>query len=642
MTPRVPLPRLAAGGLALLALLLFVLQSTTLAKFSALPPTLSFGGPLDYARQIRARVALGAYDALGLGLVLALALALLAAEVRRGQLSAFLAWGLATERRALALTALGSLVSVRYYFTPGLLNWGGDAAFHLTYAELAAATISRGELPIWTNAFGAGSPYLQFYGFLFYYLTGLVKLCCGEVNTAVKLVLASGHMASGLGMYCLVRSLSHSRRAGLVGGLAFVLCFWHVQQVVVMGRLPLGLFYGLLPWPFYCLERLRLAARPNGWVVLGGLSLGCLIFTHPGYALWAVLLLSLYLALRLAAAPGERRRWGARGLGLLAWGLCTGAYLWLPMWLDRGLTGLAGGMDLSSVPDPSWHHLLVWSNYRFWLLPLPSGQNHWHGGYLGLSLCLLTAAGMYLAARRFPRHQVTGALWPVGVCLGLVLLMVLGYRSPLVGQFPLFHTFNASRYLLFAAFFLALAAGLGALLLLRWRVGKRRWSGLYILMVLGMLVDLGPTTFQHPCMAAGNDPLGYAPSIYASIRRMGSAHVGQDQLPSYRVFWALGPTHPFLGLGWLYSQGRTPLAQGFQAAELPAAVECVDPFARYVAEVWSNASGPELPSLPEYDFVARYLGALNVRFLLYTRSDHALAWPGGDFPHAPVLASARA
>jgi len=48
------------------------------------------------------------------------------------------------------------------------------------------------------------------------------------------------------------------------------------------------------------------------------------------------------------------------GLGLLG-----GAYLTLPMWWERGHTGLAAGVSLSGVPDPSRRYLLLWSNFRW-------------------------------------------------------------------------------------------------------------------------------------------------------------------------------------------------------------------------------------------------------------------------------------
>jgi hypothetical protein len=50
----------------------------------------------------------------------------------------------------------------------------------------------------------------------------------------------------------------------LLAGLAYVLGFWHTQQVLIMGRLPLSLFYALLPLPFYFLEGLSEKFEPTG------------------------------------------------------------------------------------------------------------------------------------------------------------------------------------------------------------------------------------------------------------------------------------------------------------------------------------------------------------------------------------------
>ena len=113
----------------------------------------------------------------------------------------------------------------------------------------------------WTNLISLGSPYLQYYGFLYFYLVGLFDLIVGDFFTTIKISLVLSHIASILGMYMLTRVAGRSRAAGVLGALAYGLCFWHLQQVLIMGRFPLSLFYAVLPWPFYFFERLRLPAR---------------------------------------------------------------------------------------------------------------------------------------------------------------------------------------------------------------------------------------------------------------------------------------------------------------------------------------------------------------------------------------------
>ena len=170
--------------------------------------------------------------------------------------------------------------AVRYYFAPGQLAWGGDAAEHILYVKIASEAFAVGEWPIWTNYLAGGSPFLQFYGFLFFYLAAAIDQVCGDVFTSIKIVGGTAHALSGPAMYLLVRTATRSRRAGVVAGLAYVLCFWHAQQIAIMGRWPLSLFYLLLP-----LLYLRTGA-PGPLSNLGGDSGGI----EPGgagvYASW--------------------------------------------------------------------------------------------------------------------------------------------------------------------------------------------------------------------------------------------------------------------------------------------------------------------------------------------------------------------
>ncbi len=268
VSPPAPVPTL----LVLLALSLIVFQYKTLAKFGVLPPGRSFAGSLRYYQAVAERVAFDFFDGLLLALVLIAGLVLIGLEVYGRQLSAFLAAVFRREARTRLLLLLASAVSVRYYFAAGEFSWAGDAPHHLALAWVTAESLSHLEIPIWTYYFGAGSPYLQFYGPLFFLLTGVVDLLFGDIYHSIKLVLGIAHMFSGFGLYLLARRLGCCRAAALLAGLAYVLCFWHVQQVLVMGRFALGVFYALLPWPFVCFERLRSSQRPLAWAFAGGLG----------------------------------------------------------------------------------------------------------------------------------------------------------------------------------------------------------------------------------------------------------------------------------------------------------------------------------------------------------------------------------
>ena len=82
-----------------------------------------------------------------------------------------------------------------------------------------------------------------------------------------------------------------------------------------------------------------------------------------------------------------------------------GAYLTVPMYLERGLTGLHAGFFMSDFPAPTWRHLLLWSNYRFRLF---QAQDHWYGGYLGVSLVGIALWGLVKIVRT-ERNDVRAA-----------------------------------------------------------------------------------------------------------------------------------------------------------------------------------------------------------------------------------------
>ena len=182
--------------------------------------------------------------------------------------------------------------------------------------------------------------------------------------------------------------------------------------------------------------------------LLGGLSMALLNFTHPGYGTYAMVLLGCYSVVRLWSCWG-RPDTGAifrAGVLLFVLGVAFGSYMNVGMWFERAYTMIHGlSMDMSKGPDPTWRHVLGWSNFRFWLIP--PEPFHWSGGYLGVSLGVVALAGGVVALRR--RDKRSAACW---VCLILTILAVFAYRLPPVSMLPMIHAFNAARYCSFWPF----------------------------------------------------------------------------------------------------------------------------------------------------------------------------------------------
>ena len=183
-----------------LAILLWALQYATLVKFDLLWPGRSYGGPLRFYQAVAEAVDFTLVDGLWFGCAGAVVLALVGVELSGRRLTLYLREVFQSEKKTRLLMLAASAVAARFYFAPGELSWAGDAPHHIALAWVTAEAMAGGEVPFWTYYFGAGSPYLQFYGPLFFYATGLVDLVLGNIYQSIKLLLGTAHIASGLAL----------------------------------------------------------------------------------------------------------------------------------------------------------------------------------------------------------------------------------------------------------------------------------------------------------------------------------------------------------------------------------------------------------------------------------------------------------
>ena len=625
---------------------LFATQYVTIVKFSVLPPSASYIQLEHFAEAVQDQIQFNASDYALFVLLFTAVVSVLYREIRAGDLTWYLQQTLSNNRKAVSLLLGCALVCVRYYFAPGELSWAGDASHHIVTAQLAATTIRDGELPVWTFYMGNGSPYLQNYGFVFFYLVGFVDLVFGDIFTTLKLVMVVTHVLSGLGMYRLTERLCHSRRAGFVAGLGYVLCFWHVQHVLIMGRLPLSLFYALLPWTFYAVETLIHSRYKIRAAALGGAGIALMNCTHPGFGLYAMLLLGVYSLCRLWACTGrgDLKAITSSGALLFAFGIVLGAYMNVGMWSELKHTNMHDFELLAAtpehvVPDPTMRHVLGWSNFRFWLVP--PEPFHWYGGYMGISLCILALYGVVAVcgvrvksgARRF-----AGGL----ACLALVVLVVFAYRWPPFNLIQFVQVFNASRYLLFLSFFLAMAAGVGTHLILLNRLWGWKRSRLFTLAILLVLIDLVPTTFQHPYRSGATTPSGLPEEIFSDIAAAADPFIARGESPNYWVQWVAEGLHPYLSTARLLFLGATPTSEAFHPGELRALNTFTKPFVDIARKLMGTlGSSDQFYSHPYGHLLASGFSMLNTRFVLYTSQSNGVGFLLEFDDHSPILASPR-
>ncbi len=607
-------------------------------KLAVLPPSLSYQSLGRFIEELSKRQI--AFDWLDFFLVAALGFltaALLVLERRSARVTLFLSYALSNKLRAILFFTLCALVATRYYFSPGGLSWGGDAPQHILYTEITRQIISSGEWPIWTNALGTGSPYTQFYGFLFFYLTALISICTDSLSLSIKVVLAASQILSGLGVFALVSQLTRSRKAGFFSGLVYILCVWHVQHIIVMGRLPLSLFYALLPWPFYFFERAR---KGKLWVnsLSSSLILGLLAFTHPGYAFWAIVLYSLYALGRIIQPSSFRLSYLYSALISLFIGLISGSYLTLGMWVEKGYTGLSEGFELAG-PMPSLWHLLVWSNYRFWLIP-PQETFHWYGGYLGISAVLISFYA-FLSCLFRKRSRLT---WlPLWLPFILTIVLVFAHDIPPIRFIPVIQAFPPARYLLFLTFFLALAAGLG-FHLIELRARHIKYHRAFFIILAVLLLDLGTTTFQQ-VYSHKPYPIAYNDLHFQTIRELGTPYTNQGQLPTYRHLYSRGSLPPYFAVSWPYFSTHIPSPLTVHPGDLSSGRDFSGPFERLVNDAFASLNKSDLFSITEKpDMLTPQirdgLRMLNVHVLTSTQPD------GNSFSttweHSPIISSSHA
>ena len=632
--------------LIFLGCLSICMQYITIEKLSVLSPAQTFGTLTEYIQAINAKVSFGWIDILLSVLFLATSALVLWQEKSKRALTDFLQNVFSSERKTLYLLLACSLVCVRFYFARGGMHWAADASHHIAQSYLVARAIADGELPIWTFLMGNGSPYMQNYGFAFFYLVGLVDFFCRNIFLSLKLVMAATHVLSGIGMYYLASRLCQSRRAGFIAGLGYVLCFWHTQHVLIMGRLPLSLFYALLPWPFYAVECLIRSPYKVRAALLGGLSIALLNFTHPGYGTYAMVFWGCYCVARLWSLWGhpDLKSIFRTGILLLILGVVFSAYMNVGMWFEREHTDMhnfrAGLKDpteqvgMASQPDPTWQHLLGWSNHRFWLIPPESF--HWYGGYLGISLCVLALASVGIAffRRNELRHFV--ASW---ACLVLSIMVIFAYRLPPFNMLSLVHASNASRYLLFLAFFLALAAGIGTLMLLQHRPGQRSRNRCFTLLFLFLWIDLFPTTFLHPYQKSPDRSSG---AFFKDIWKTSIPFSERGELPNYRVHWIDKDQFPYFRMAYPLFMHETPISEAFHPGELRTRSTFTDPFlqvARYMAP--DLAAKPDRFNTNETEMVLLRSGfyLLNTRYVILSSKKNARQLSLA--PNSPIVVSSR-
>jgi len=229
---------------------------------------------------------------------------------------------------------------------PGLVNTraGGDSPFLLVRVQQLVEVLRAGGFPPrWMPdaAYGLGYPFFNHYAALPYYLAAALKFLGLGYLAAIQLTQAFGFLAAALGMYALVRHLTHSPASAFLAAVAYTYAPFHLVNVYVRGD-SLSEFYAFAFYPLilWCLARLhdKLAWRRAAWVAL---AYAGLILTHNVSALIFSPFIALFILILFITQAERRWRWALYGAAALAGGVVLSAWFWWPALMERGLGHMA-------------------------------------------------------------------------------------------------------------------------------------------------------------------------------------------------------------------------------------------------------------------------------------------------------------
>jgi len=220
-----------------------------------------------------------------------------------------------------------------------------DGLFHIYRLAALDRAVRSGVLyPRWFPefAFGYGQPVLNFYGPLSYYWGLPFTLLGADAVLAMKLVLATGLIASALGMYLFAR-LHLDRGPAFVAAVVYTYLPYHLVDLYARGAVAEFLafvWFPLVLWAFHHLIE-DSEQRSLTWLALAPLSLVALVITHSLSALIFGPVLAAYIVLLLWGR--HDRRTLSRIVMALLLTIALSAFYWLPLLVESRYVGLGYG-----------------------------------------------------------------------------------------------------------------------------------------------------------------------------------------------------------------------------------------------------------------------------------------------------------
>ncbi len=364
-----------------------------------------------------------------------------------------------------------------------------DVTLHFLYSRaFGFEEMAKGNLPLWNPYIYSGIPYLGQFQSALLYPPNLIFLVL-PLATAINWSFALHLFLLGAGMYfwAVFRGLKSAAAfvagvTAMLGGAVMLHIYaGHLSNVCSIAWIPFVLL-GIDGW---------LKRRHAGWLAVSAAAVALQIYAgHPQYFYYTALVAGLYSVVHL---PGTPRVWIA-ALGLAAI-YPVGAML-ASAQLIPGITATSeavrsGGVAyefsaMFSFPPENFLTLLA-----PWVFGDMRAVPYWGRCYLW-EMSVFAGTGMLVfACFGAGRKLENGGRLRLLIVLGCVVVLALGMHTPLhkilYQVLPGFSSFRgSSKFIIFAALFLALFAGLGFDRLLRREKFPRLLGA--ALAVLGLLL----------------------------------------------------------------------------------------------------------------------------------------------------------
>lgn len=315
-------------------------------------------------------------------------------------------------------------------------------------------SLKAGHFPVRISqnlGFGYGYPLFNFYPSFIYYVAEVFVLLGVGYIASIELMIGLGFILAAFFMYLFSKEYL-GKYGGVVAAVAYSYAPYHALDVYVRGALPEFWSFVFIPAIFWGFKKLA-DTEESRYVVLTGIFIASIIFTHNLVAMMSGIFITIYL-LYLILQTKERKKYIMQIVisGLL--GLMLSAAFWIPSFFERNTTMIQ--LLTQGTADYNQHFVYLrqlWNSpwgYGGSLNGLEDGISFEIGKLhiVGVILAILMSIWFFIK-----KNQLWKILLLFGVLFGIATFMITYYSDFIWDKLGFFAYIQFPwRFLLFSVF----------------------------------------------------------------------------------------------------------------------------------------------------------------------------------------------